>query len=325
MRIVLSEPFLDAYRGELERATAERHHWERVDRIDAETVAQADVVVTGHLPAEVAAAATRLKLVQTPGAGYEGIAFDALPPGVIVANTFHHGRSIAEYVVMATLALMRDLVPSDRALRAGRWRSVRYDPTIQRPDTLRGKTVGVIGLGEIGREVVRLFTVFDTRCVAIRRDPGRGSEGVTLDWLGGPDRLHDLCAESDVVVVTVPLSSETRSLIGARELAAMKPTALVVNVARGPVIDEDALYTTLVERRIAGAALDVWWRYPDSSGKGEPSSRPFAELDNVVLTPHVSGVTTETFAGRVVDIARNIDRLVAGEPLANVVYVSGSQ
>ena len=320
MRIVLAEPLLQAYLPQLEEATGHAHSWQLAESVDADLLESAEVLVSGTLPAALGGAAKRLRLVQSPGAGYEGIALDALPPGVVVANTFHHGRSIAEYVVMVVLALRRQLLSSDRELRAGRWMSPRYVPDMPAPDTLRGQTVGVVGLGEIGAEVVRLLAAFDMRCVAVRRDASRPlPEGVHLDWLGGPERLSQLCAESDLVVVTVPYSAETDGLLGRRELAAMRPSALLVNVARGAVVDEDALYAALAGRRIAGAALDVWWRYPDSSGAGEPATTALAQLDNVVMTPHVSGVTTETFARRIDEIADNINRLAAGEPLHNVI------
>jgi phosphoglycerate dehydrogenase-like enzyme len=321
VRIVLAEPLLYDYLPQLERATRDRHDWHLAEHLDAGLVADADVLVASHLSGDLAAAAKQLRLVHAPGAGYEGIALDALRDGVIVANTFHHGRSIAEYVAMVTLALTRDLRGTDLSLRSGRWRSPRYVRNAARPGTLRGRTVGVIGLGEIGSEVVRLTGAFGMRAIAVRRNAGRTPpEGVDLAWVGGIDQLHQLCTEADVVVVTVPHTAETTGLIGAAELAAMGSDTLVVNVARGPVVDEEALYSALADHRIAGAALDVWWRYPDASGQGSPATMPFADLDNVLLTPHVSGVTTETFARRVADIAANIDRLVAGVPLVNVIH-----
>ncbi|HZC25972.1 MAG TPA: 2-hydroxyacid dehydrogenase [Actinopolymorphaceae bacterium] len=320
MKVVLAEPLLRAYLADLEAATGNVHDWRWSDGVDADVLADVDVLVGGELPAEVAAKSGRLRLVQAPGAGYEGIAMDALPPGVAVANTFHHGRSIAEHVVLVTLALTRRLRRTDTELRAGRWLSPRFDNDLGRPDTLRDKTMGVIGLGEIGSEVVRLSRAFDMRCIAVRRHAGRGSPpDLDLAWLGGVETLGQLCAEADVVVVTVPHSVETAGLVGRAEIAAMKPDALLVNVARGPVVDENALYDALVDNRIGGAALDVWWRYPDASGIGSPSTAPFGDLDNVVMTPHVSGVTTETFALRVADIAGNINRLADGAPLVNVV------
>jgi phosphoglycerate dehydrogenase-like enzyme len=107
--------------------------------------------------------------------------------------------------------------------------------------------------------------------------------------------------------------------VGTRELDALGPDGLLVNVARGPVVDEKALFAALESRSIAGAAVDVWYRYPGSDGVGEPASLPFGDLDNVLMTPHSSGVTSETFVGRAIEIADNISRLAAGESIRNVV------
>jgi phosphoglycerate dehydrogenase-like enzyme len=138
-------------------------------------------------------------------------------------------------------------------------------------------------------------------------------------WVGGEHQLHELLAASDVVVVTIPLSDSTRGLIDAAALAAMKPTAILVNVARGAVVDEKALHTALTDGTIAGAGIDVWWRNPRDPDTPLPSHLDFTALDNVVLTPHQSGHTEEVFAGRAGDITDHIDALGAGLPLHHVV------
>jgi phosphoglycerate dehydrogenase-like enzyme len=150
---------------------------------------------------------------------------------------------------------------------------------------------------------------------------GRGSvDGeVGLRWAGGADRLDQLMAESDIVVVSAPLSERTRGMIGEPQLRALGPRGVLVNVGRGPLVDEKALYTALSNRDIAGAAIDVWYDYPDTDGIGAPSELPFADLDNLVLTPHTSGITRQTFLSRVDDITANIRRLQRREPLVNVV------
>jgi phosphoglycerate dehydrogenase-like enzyme len=133
------------------------------------------------------------------------------------------------------------------------------------------------------------------------------------------DALHEVLAESDFVVIAVPLQDDTIGLIDAAALRAMKPGAFLVNVARGPVIDEDALYEALRDRAIGGAALDVWYRYPDNKVSGRASTRPFHELDNVIVTPHIAGWTEGTFRHRWEAIDDNLRRLATGEPLVNVV------
>ena len=117
-----------------------------------------------------------------------------------------------------------------------------------------------------------------------------------------------------MVVVSAPLTPETTGLIGAAELARMRPTAVLVNVGRGPVVDEKALYTALVDRAIDGAVIDVWYDYPSSGNVGAPSALPFHELANMLMTPHSSGLTRQTFDGRTADVAANINRLAAGQP-----------
>ncbi|MFC3997932.1 2-hydroxyacid dehydrogenase [Nocardiopsis sediminis] len=321
---MLTDPILTRFRDELTRNGGDGHDWQflagRPDDEVAGRLRDADVLVASRMTAGMAASAKALRLVHVTGAGVDRIAFGALAPGVAVCNTFHHGSSIAEHVVMVALMLSRRVRRADALLRQGRWESVAVDPAVPLGDTLAGRTVGVIGLGEIGTEVVRATTALGMHARAVRRTPGAPlPEGVRLDRIDGDDGLPALLAGSDVVVVTVPLSAATTGLIGARELALMRPDALLVNVARGPIVDEDALYDALAAGRIAGAALDVWWSHPKDGGGARGYTRPFDALDNVVMTPHHSGHTRTTFAGRAAEIAANIARLAEGRPLENVV------
>jgi phosphoglycerate dehydrogenase-like enzyme len=135
----------------------------------------------------------------------------------------------------------------------------------------------------------------------------------------GPDALDDLLARADYLAITVPLTPETRGMIGARELAAMKPGAILLNPARAEIVDEDALYDALATWRLGGAALDVWYRYPTGPGPTLPSRRPFHELPNVLMTPHVSGWTEGMMRARATLIAENVARVSRGErPLSEV-------
>jgi len=153
---------------------------------------------------------------------------------------------------------------------------------------------------------------------AIRRDPAlRAAEG--LAFLGGPDALEAVLRRADYVAVTVSLTDATRNLLGEQQLRAMKPTAYLVNVARAEIIQEQALYRALAERAIAGAALDVWYRYPSSAAPTLPAAAPFHELDNVLMTPHVSGWTEGMLDARAKVIAENILRAERGEPPVNLI------
>ncbi|MEU5697265.1 2-hydroxyacid dehydrogenase [Streptomyces aurantiacus] len=319
------EPLKARAEGRHEGEHQARHTWlESFDWTPAqitEAITDVEVFVGTQLRAEDARRAERLRLVHVVGAGYDGIPLDALRPEVSVTTTHHHGRSIAEHVLMSVMMLSRDVLGADRALRAGRWRNVAVDPELPFGTTLAGRRVGIIGFGETGTEVARLCQAVGLRIRAVRRDPSAPvPDDLRTDWIGGNDRLPELLAESDVVVVTVPLGPATRGLIGPTELAAMGPGTLLVNVARGPVVQEEALYEALASGAIAGAALDVWWSGPPQA----PSRLPFHRLPNVLMTPHHSGHTTDTFAARAAEIADNINRLEQGRPLVNVVRAGAS-
>jgi phosphoglycerate dehydrogenase-like enzyme len=243
----------------------------------------------------MAQAARKLRLVQVSGTGTDEIDFASLQKDVVVANTFNHERSIAEWVVMAMLALGRQLIPSDRHLRMGVWDSIFYDPAQQLYPTLRNKTLCLVGFGHIGREIALLARPFEMNMLAVKR---RAAADLAtrhgLSFIGGHNDLPHLLKEADYLVLALPVA----------------------------LVDEDALYEALAGHRIAGAALDVWYRYPsekDGTGQALPANRQFQMLDNVIMTPHSSGSTEETYRLRAADVAQNIKRFLAQEPLVNVI------
>ncbi|MGP4016207.1 2-hydroxyacid dehydrogenase [Saccharopolyspora sp. 5N708] len=322
LHVVVAEANLVPLRAELESALppdADVRWVHDATPADFEAaVATADVLITQQVLPELAAVAGRLRLVHAPGAGTEKIAVDALPPEVVVANTFNHEDAMAEHIVAASIMLRRGFLRQDTALRRGIWDSAVYDRQRPWPGTLADATVGFIGFGHIGAAAWQRLRVFGARGVAVTRrgqvDPTAG-----LSWAATNDELHALLAESDVVVVSAPLSAETTGLIGATELARMGPEAVLINVGRGPLIDEAALYHALRDGVIGAAAIDVWYRYPNGGNSAAPSRFPFHELENVLMTPHSSGIARQTFTRRVADIAANIRRFAAGEPVRNVV------
>jgi phosphoglycerate dehydrogenase-like enzyme len=235
-------------------------------------------------------AAPRLRHVSRWGAGLDRIDLDACTrASVMVTSTPLGGkRPVAAAAVTALLALMHRLPQKDRLVREGRW--------AQRAEHmgagLTGKTIGIIGLGHIGREFARLIAPFEAKLVAYSphaRADDAAAAGVTLT------ELDALLATADAVVVTAALTSATRGLLSADELERMKRSAFLVNVARGEIIDEDALVACLSARSIAGAALDVFREEP------LPTSSPLIGMDNVILAPHALAWTDEIIAGNAVD------------------------
>lgn len=322
LRIVVTDPIISRFEEQL-RHDGAAHHWDMAavwpaDR-QLQALASADVVVCSSLSPDQAAAAGRVKLVHVTGAGYDKIPLRDLAREAVVANTFHHARPIAEHVLMVTLMLSRNVLAADRAVREGSWRTIATDPAVPFHPTLGGMTMGLVGMGSIGSEVARIAGLLGMDVRAVRKNPeARVADGVALSWVGGIHQLQELLAASDVVVVTVPLDASTEGMIGAPELAAMKSSALLINVARGAVVNQQALFDALQSRSIAGAGIDVWWGTP-ADGVVPPAKLPFAALDNTVLTPHHSGHARVTFERRAADIAANIGRLADGRQLLNAV------
>lgn len=307
----------------LTRDGASPHEWTFAWGEDprlAEAAASAEVLVCSSTTPALLAAMPRLRLVHVTGAGVDKIPLGALPEDVRLANTFHHGRSIAEHVMMVSMMLLRGVLRSEADMRDSVWRNAIVSGDYPFGGVLAGRTLGIVGFGEIGSSVARLGAAMGMKVRAVRRNPDAPlPEGVELDWVGPDSALHELLAASDVVVVTVPLSDATRGLIDAAALDAMRPSAVLVNVARGAVVDEQALHDALTAGTIAGAGIDVWWRNPRDPDAPPPSHLDFTTLPNVVLTPHQSGHTAEVFAGRAGDITDNVDALAEDRPLRNLV------
>jgi phosphoglycerate dehydrogenase-like enzyme len=282
-----------------------------------------DVLVSMAFTNEMSAAGSSLRLIQVPGAGLDRIDRHALRPGMALANAYGHETGIAEYVIGSMIALTRSFKRLDQKLRNGEWESqwaVNATPPALWPE-LSGKTLGILGFGHIGEAVARRAQAFDMKVCAVRRTAQPNApQGLT--FLGGPERLDELLGVSDYVALTLSLSPETRGLIDGRRLALMKPAAYLINVARAEIVDEQALYQALAQRRLAGAALDVWYRYPTGADKTPAATAPFHELNNVIMTPHISGWTEGMIDARADVIAENIARTARGETPLNAVAVS---
>lgn len=261
--------------------------------------------------------APKLKLLQVAGAGTDAVNMAAVPPGVTVCNAFGHDAAIGEYCLLAMMAWCHRFPELSRVLDKG---YLRHEDraNLAHHDEIGGKTVGILSLGRIGKAVAERAHALGARVLGCNRTPLAKASGVD-EMIVWEDRGR-LFAESDFVVVTTALSAETKGLVDAALLGRMKADGVIVNVARGAVIDEDALYAGLAKNRIGGAIIDVWWSYPSAATPEAPPSRhPFHQLSNVILTPHSSGWTTGMRRRRAGQIADNLDRLARGEPLQNVV------
>lgn len=325
MRIVVTDANLVPHRARFEAALPPGADVRWCVGVEPDALAGelrgAEVYVGGRFTAEHAAVAEKLRLVHVVGAGTDRIDFAALPDGVLVANTFHHERSIAEYVLGAAVMLTRGFLEQDRALRADTWATSVYDDTIAQPPTAGAARVGFVGFGHIGKLSWNLLRTIGCTAVAVTGSGGVDAAEHGLEWAGDTSRLTDLMRESAVVVVSAPLNDRTRGMVGAAELSALGPRGSLINVGRGPLVEEAALYEALRSGAIRAAAIDVWYRYPAGRGQNSaPSGLPFADLPNVLMTPHSSGVTADTFIGRAGDIAANIGRLTRGQPLQNAVH-----
>jgi phosphoglycerate dehydrogenase-like enzyme len=251
-----------------------------------------------------------------PGAGTDAIDFEKLPVTVSVCNCFEHEIGIAEFVLGAMLEWTIGIRTMDRRLRQADWTGSYLCGPVH--GELFGKTVGIVGFGRIGKEIARRAHSFGMRVLACTRTPGSDAMAERIDDVEG---LHAMLEQSDFVVITAPLTEQTRNMFDARAFAAMRSNAVLINVSRGMLIDETALYDALSERRIGGAVIDVWYHYP-AQGQSQgprPCKLPFETLDNVLMTPHASAWTDGLLPRRNRAIATNLNRLARGEPLINVV------
>lgn len=272
-------------------------------------VDKAQVLLVRSVPVtrEVIDAAPRLRLIQRPGVHLEAVDVGyASTRGIPVCNVpaalTHGGSDVAEHVMFLALALAKRYREAVASLGARR---------IGAPSThvLRGKVFGLVGLGRTGSAVVGMARGFGMRVWAVKRTVTEAMrEAMELEWLKTYHHLPELLRESDFVSLHVPLNKETERLIGPAEIALMKPSAFLINVARGRVVDHAALLAALREQRLAGAGLDVFWDEPI-----DPND-PLLALPNVIATPHVANMTLETIETIARAAADNIRRVQAGLP-----------
>jgi phosphoglycerate dehydrogenase-like enzyme len=284
-----------------------------------------DVLLTFRVPDDVATRTPGLKWIQLLSAGADHTPQHIITSGAVPVTTASgiHATAIAEYTIASMLAYAHKLHITLRAQMRHEWlRSGQFMATV---DELRGKTLGVIGYGSIGRETARIGAALGMRVIALKRDPAEHTDpGWCPAGLGdpdgkiperwyGPDQRIAAMGESDYLTVTLPLTAHTRKFIDAREIAAMKPESYIVNIGRGEVIDERALIDALRAKRIGGAGLDVFEQEPLSADS------PLWDIESAILTPHMSGAS-KTYMDKACELfADNLRRFRTGQPLLNVV------
>lgn len=321
MKIVFHGANALTFRSGFETLLRERHEiFELPDDLTPhgarQTYEAADVIIGVRFTAEMPVPSD-LKLYHVPGAGFDGIDIASLPAGASLCNCFGHENAIAEYVLAALLARHVPLADADHRLRMGDWKYWAGGPTGLRTE-LGATSLGIVGFGHIGKALAARAKAFGMTVTVANRSAVSAPE--LVDRAYALSDLESFMGSAQAIVNTLPLTDETRALIGAAALGAMRSDAVILNVGRGAVIDEAALYSVLKKRRIGGAIIDTWYVYPSSDAANPlPSLLPFHELDNVVMTPHMSGWTHGTIRRRQETMADNVNRLALGSEIRNLV------
>jgi len=272
-----------------------------------------EIIISLSVSTKLIVSAPKLKMIQSIGSGVDGIDIDtATEKGIIVCSTTGlNAVPTAEHAMSLILALAKNIRKYDAEIRRKRWQSISHSVSM-----LNKKTLGIVGLGSIGVEVAKRAQAFGMKILAIKRLPSEElRKKLNIEFLGGPDDLHRILKESDFILLSLVLTPETEKMIGEKELRMMKPSAYLVNISRGKVIDEAALIKVLSAKLIAGAGLDV---FVDEPIKTESS---ILKLKNTILTPHIAGGAwaDEIRDKRAKFIVRNIQRVSEGKKPDKIV------
>ena len=273
-----------------------------------------EVVFTISLRPEQFGAARKLQWIHAPAAAVDRLLIPELVESdVIVTNAREvHGAVVAEHVIALVFALAKRIPQAVRLQQKHIWGQEAIWNENPKPRELAGATLGLIGMGSIGCEVAKKASTLGMRVIASREHTGK-EKPLGVDEIFSSDQIERVLVQSDYVVLAVPLTADTRGLIDRKRLGAMKPGACLINVGRGPLIDESALVGALRERRIGGAALDVFEQEP------LPADSPLWELDNLLITPHTAALTEKLWQRHYALFSENLRRWVAHEPLLYVV------
>lgn len=279
------------------------------------------ILIAGRPTKEQLEASPNLRALIVPWAGVPEPTRELMAdyPHIAIHNLHHNAAPVAETVLTLLLAAAKFTVPFDRSLRSHDW-SIRYE----RPSPsvlLAGKTALILGYGAIGQRVARLCRALEMDVLAVRRRVSQSSDEFAQE-IHPLAALPDLLPHAHALIIGLPHTPETDGLIGARELAMLQRPSLLVNIGRGPIVQQQALYEALRDGTLHAAGLDVWYNYPtDESTRShtQPAAFPFHELDNVVLSPHRGGMTSETEQLRMAHTAVLLNAAARGEPMPNLV------
>jgi phosphoglycerate dehydrogenase-like enzyme len=282
------------------------------DRVPEE-IADTDVFIGWSLRPQQFVAGRKLRWIHSPAAAVHQLMFPELVrSNVLLTNsTGIHGPVVAEHALAVLLAMAKRLPQAMQYQARNTWSQDQLWNEQPRPREVAGATVAVIGMGSIGSEFTARARALGMKVLAVRENPAKGAGGA--DEVFSSAEVDNVLPRADYVLFCTPVTPETTGIINAERLRRMKPDAYLINVGRGPLVDEAALLQALRERRIAGAALDVFHEEP------LPSDSPFWSLDNLLITPHTAAVTERLWERHYRLIAENLKRFIAGEPLLNEV------
>jgi phosphoglycerate dehydrogenase-like enzyme len=280
----------------------------------AQYIADVEIMFAVSLRPEQFLAAKKLRWLHSQSAAVNQFMFpELIESDVILTNARNvHAPVVAEHVMATVFALTKQLPAAVRFQQRHVWGQEEFSRGDSRSRDISGATLGLVGLGSIGRHVAGHASSLGMRVIAVREHPEKEKPS-GVDEVFASSKLADLLGQSDYVVLSTPVTPETTGMIGREELRAMKPNAYLINVGRGALIDEAALVDALRERKIAGAALDVFEKEP------LPSDSPFWDLDNVLITPHTAGISDKMWERHYAVFSENLRRYISGQPLFGLV------
>jgi D-2-hydroxyacid dehydrogenase (NADP+) len=281
-------------------------------RVDEE-IRDAEIVIAWSIRPEQIAAAKMLQWIHSPAAAVHQLIFPELVRSDIILSNARevHGPVVAEHVIALIFALAKKIPGSVRLQEKHVWGQQILWDELPRVREVAGATVGLIGLGSIGRAVAKSAKALGMRVIAVREHPEKGSEGA--DAVFGPSQIDEVFRQADYVVLAAPVTTSTKAMANAERLAIMKPDACLINVGRGPLVDELVLATALREKRIGGAALDVFPKEPLAADS------PLWDVPNLLITPHTAALTDKLWERHYALFSENLRRYLAGRPLLAVV------